>query len=264
MSAPALTSSAATFPPRPATAPPAGPAPVRAPAPRAMAALPLARPGEGLARGERRLLVVGVAGLHVLALWGLMQVDSVRQAVREVSPLIVDFIAPEAPPQPPPPPPPPMRAPQPVQRPVPAPVIATAPTPVPAPAPFVVPAPEPVPAPAPTVVQAPPAPPAPVPPPPAPPAPKLLPATAVRYLVPPAIEVPMASRRLGESGTVQLRVVVDTAGLPKQVTLHKSSGYARLDEQAMSAMRQARFKPQTENGVAIEWIVIAPLQYEIE
>ena len=87
---------------------------------------------------------------------------------------------------------------------------------------------------------------------------------AVRYLVPPAIEVPMASRRLGESGTVQLRVVVDAAGLPKQVTLHKSSGYARLDEQAMSAMRQARFKPQTENGVAIEWIVIAPLQYEIE
>ena len=113
------------------------------------------------------------------------------------------------------------------------------------------------------MVEAPPAPPAPVPP-PAPPAPKLLPATAVRYVVPPAIEVPMASRRLGESGTVLLRVVVDSAGLPRQVTLHKSSGHARLDEQAMGAMRQARFKPQTENGLPIEWIVIAPLQYEIE
>ena len=227
-----------------------------------MTALPLVHPDEGLTRGERRLLVAGIAGLHVLALWGLLQVDTVRQAVREVSPLIVDFIAPEAPPQPPPPPPPPpARAPRPA--PQPAPVITAAPTPAPAPAPFVVPAPEPVPAPAPTVVEAPPAPPAPVPP-PAPPAPKLLPATAVRYVVPPAIEVPMASRRLGESGTVLLRVVVDTAGLPKQVTLHKSSGHARLDEQAMGAMRQARFKPQTENGQPIEWIVIAPLQYEIE
>jgi protein TonB len=142
-------------------------------------------------------------------------------------------------------------------------VIAAAPTPVPAPAPFVVPAPEPMPAPAPAMVEAPPAPPAPVPP-PAPPAPKLLPATAVRYVVPPAIEVPMASRRLNESGTVLLRVIVDTAGLPRQVTLHKSSGHARLDEQAMGAMRQARFKPQMENGLPIEWIVIAPLQYEIE
>lgn len=262
MPAPALTPPSIAVSPASAPAPTA-PAPARAPAPRAAAALPLVRHDEDLGATERRLLIASVAGLHVLALWGLLQVDSVRQAVREVSPLIIDFIAPEAPPQPPPPPPPPARAPQPVPRPVPAPVITAAPTPAPAPAPFVVPAPEPVPAPAPTVVQASPAPPAPVPP-PAPPAPKLLPATAVRYLVPPAIEVPMASRRLGESGTVQLRVVVDTAGLPKQVTLHKSSGHARLDEQAMSAMRQARFKPQTENGVAIEWIVIAPLQYEIE
>jgi protein TonB len=205
-----------------------------------------------------------VAGLHVLAMWGLLQVDAVRQAVHEVSPLIVEFIAPELPPLPPRPPPP-KRPPVPAPRPAPVPVIAAAPQPVPAPTPFVVPAPEPAPQPPPvtTAVQPPPAPPAPVPP-PAPPAPKLLPATAVRYIVPPAIEVPMASRRLNESGTVLLRVVVDTAGLPRQVTLHKTSGHARLDEQAMSAMRQARFRPQTENGLPIEWIVIAPLQYEIE
>lgn len=253
MSAPALTPTSATFPP--------AAAPARTPAPGAAAPLPLVRGDESLARGERRLLVAGVASLHVLALWALLQVDAVRQAVHEVSPLMVDFIAPEAPPQPPPPPP--TRPPVPAPRPAPAPVIAAAPRPVPAPTPFVVPAPEPAPAPAPTVVQAPPAPPAPVPP-PTPPAPKLLPAAAVRYVVPPAIEVPMASRRLDESGTVLLRVVVDTAGLPKQVTLHKSSGHARLDEQAMSAMRQARFKPQAENGQPIEWIVIAPLQYEIE
>lgn len=225
------------------------------------APLPLGPHDEALPRSERRLLIAGVAGLHVLALWALLQVDSVQRAVREVSPLVVDFITPEAPP---PPPSPPVRPRVPAPRPAPAPVIAVAPTPTPAPASFVVPAPEPVPAPAPApaAVQAPPAPPAPVPPPP-PPAPKLLPATAVRYLVPPPIEVPMASRRLGEAGTVVLRVLVDTAGLPRQITLHKSSGFTRLDEQAISATRKARFVPQMEDGLPIEVIATVTAEYEL-
>jgi protein TonB len=223
--------------------------------------LPLARAGQDLRVGERRLLIGAIAGAHLLGLWALFQVEAVRDAVREAVPVMVDFIQPEAPPQPPPPPPPRPRPPTPVPRP--QPVIAAAPAAVPAPAPFVVPTPEPAPAPVVVAAPAPPAPPAPVPP-PAPPAPKLLPATAVSYLVQPPIEVPMASRRLGESGTVLLRVLVDTSGLPRQVSLHKSSGFARLDEQAQQAMRRARFKPQTDNGQPIEWVVIAPLQYEVE
>ena len=109
-----------------------------------------------------------------------------------------------------------------------------------------------------------PVPPAPAPSPPAPPQPRLLPASNIAYLVPPPIEVPLASRRLGEQGLVMLRVRVGVDGLPRQVSLQRSSGYARLDEQAMSAMKQARFEPQTDNGAPIEWIVVAPLQYEIE
>lgn len=84
------------------------------------------------------------------------------------------------------------------------------------------------------------------------------------YLVPPPIEVPLASRRLGEQGTVHLRVRVGTDGLPKTVTVQRSSGFARLDDQAVWAMKRARFQPQTDNGIAIEWIVIAPLQYDID
>ena len=57
---------------------------------------------------------------------------------------------------------------------------------------------------------------------------------------------------------------VGVDGLPQQVSVQRSSGFARLDDQAMSAMKRARFKPQTDQGVPIEWIVIAPLQYEIE
>ena len=88
-----------------------------------------------------------------------------------------------------------------------------------------------------------------------------LPATAVQYQVQPPAEVPRASRRAGESGTVWLRVVVDASGAPAQVSLHRSSGHARLDEQALWAMRRARFKPHTEDGRAIEVEVIAPIEY---
>lgn len=86
-------------------------------------------------------------------------------------------------------------------------------------------------------------------------------ASAVRYLVPPPAEVPRASHRAGESGTVWLRVVVDTNGRPAQVLVHRSSGFARLDEQALWAMRQARFKPYSEDGRAVEVEVIAPIEY---
>ena len=45
------------------------------------------------------------------------------------------------------------------------------------------------------------------------------------------------------------------------VSLHRSSGHARLDEQALWAMRQARFKPYAEDGRALEVEVIAPVAY---
>lgn len=86
----------------------------------------------------------------------------------------------------------------------------------------------------------------------------MLPPTAVQYLVLPPVEVPRLSRRAGESGVVWLRVVVDVHGTPAQVQLQRSSGHARLDEQALWAMRQARFKPHTENGIPIELEVTAP------
>lgn len=92
-------------------------------------------------------------------------------------------------------------------------------------------------------------------------APRQVSLSAVRYLVQPPAEVPRASRRAGEHGTVWLRVVVNTAGLPRQVTLQRSSGFTRLDEQALWAMRQARFKPADEGGTPIEVEVIAPIDY---
>ena len=215
---------------------------------------------------ERRSLVLLVTAAHLGGAWGLLQLDAVRDAVREVAPLMVDLVAPPAPVQSPPPPaPPPPPQPLRVQPPPPVPPIAAAPAPVPAPETFTTPPPPPEPAPAPAVqavtVPAPPAPPAPAPP---PPARKTVPATAVQYLVLPPVEVPRLSRRAGESGTVWLRVVVDVRGQPLQVSVQRSSGHARLDEQALWAMRKARFKPHTENGQPIELEVTAPVEYTLD
>jgi protein TonB len=62
----------------------------------------------------------------------------------------------------------------------------------------------------------------------------------VQYLKLPPVEVPRASRRAGESGTVWLRVVVDVRGLPAQIHVQRSSGFARLDEQARGVFEKMR------------------------
>lgn len=102
---------------------------------------------------------------------------------------------------------------------------------------------------------------APASPAPAPPPPRLLRADQVRYLVMPPAELPLLSRRAGEHGVVWLRVRIDVQGRPARIALHRSSGFRRLDEQALAAMALARFAPQTESGVAVEVEVIAPIEY---
>lgn len=211
-----------------------------------------------------RLMAVAVVLMHLAGLWALAHMAPVREAVRRLTPLVVTIVSTPAR----------QDAPKAVALPTPTlslpaltepsallPVFqvaspsapnATAPAPA-ATAPAQMAAAAPTEAPA--VVTVPPV---------QANAPRQIPASAVRYLLPPPVEVPLLSRRAGESGVVLLRVLVDAQGLPKQVQVHKSSGFTRLDEQALSAMRQARFKPQTENGQAIEWFVIAPLSYELE
>jgi protein TonB len=122
---------------------------------------------------------------------------------------------------------------------------------------FVVPAPEPPP-------PAPEPPPSAPPPPAPPPEPKTIPATAVRYITPPAPTYPAASRRLREAGRVVLRVEIGTDGRARQVTVSNSSGHPRLDESAAASVRSARFAPYTENGVALVVWTLVPIEFELE
>ncbi len=206
--------------------------------------------------------IAGVLLAHLAGGWALMQLDPVRQAMHEALPLMVDLLpAPAAPiPLPLPPPPAPRRV---MPPPAPAPVIAAPPAPSPTPAVFEAPPPEP-PVPAPVAVEVTPAPPAP-PSPTAPAAePKTVPATAVTWLQPPAPVYPALSQRRGEGGRVLVRVLIDVAGLPRQLLVQESSGFARLDTSALTAVRATRFKPYTEAGVPQPVWVLVPIVFEPE
>ena len=211
---------------------------------------------------SRRLLLVGILALHLLGFWALGHLQDVRRTGARVAPVVVRLVAPAEPPKPAPPLAvalPEMKAPAlPLIEP---PLIAVAAAPAPSPVVAALPPPPPAvavqPAPAPVV-------PVPVQAAPTPPQPKQIPASAVRYLKEPRMTVPLMSKRLRESGVVMVRVVVDVRGQPREITLAKSSGFARLDEQALQDMRSARFVPYSENGQPVEWEVIAPMSYEVD
>jgi periplasmic protein TonB len=63
------------------------------------------------------------------------------------------------------------------------------------------------------------------------------------------LDYPAASRRLGEQGSVTLQVLVDARGVATAVKLVESSGFARLDEAALSGVKSNyRFVPGSVDG----------------
>ena len=217
-------------------------------------ALPVSTAAEWQPQRRKRLLLP-VLGLHVVMAWGLVQMGVVPMPMRP-APVEVRLVTVEKQRTPPPSTPRQTlepRFPQLTVPPVEVPNVQVAPSPVtavvaenPPPRPVVS---SPAPAPAgPGPIQS---------------GPREVSVGAVQYLQAPPIAVPALSRRLGEKGTVVLKVLVDRDGLPRQVVLHQSSGFARLDEQALQAMRAARFKPHTENGEPVEMLVLTPIQYEL-
>lgn len=72
---------------------------------------------------------------------------------------------------------------------------------------------------------------------------------------------PRASQRRGERGRVVLRVLISPEGSVLSADVRQSSGYGRLDEAAIEAMRGARFRPYTENGVAYKALVDIPFDF---
>lgn len=240
--------------------------------------LPGGQPGpsrEPLSPWVRRGLLAFVIFFHVGGGWALTQVEPVKLIVGDIAPMEVRMV----PASEPAPPDIPLDEPPPPEFPKPDLATAIDPPPPDLPPPeFPVEAKPPEPPkppekkpPPPKPVQRPPQPRAPVdtaPPqqaaPAAPAAPRTVQASQLGYLVPPNPVYPARSRRASEQGTATVRVLVDVAGRPSQVSLQSSSGHAALDEAAISAVRAAQFRPYSEGGLAQAVWVLVPIRFVLQ
>ncbi|WP_437558233.1 energy transducer TonB [Acidithiobacillus sulfuriphilus] len=90
------------------------------------------------------------------------------------------------------------------------------------------------------------------------------PGYGARYLHNPAPDYPLAARRAGQEGTVVLRVLVSADGLAEQIGIHRSSGFAILDQAAATAIRQWHFVPARQGaGNVAAWVNI-PMTFRLE
>lgn len=75
---------------------------------------------------------------------------------------------------------------------------------------------------------------------------------------------PAESRKAGEQGTVLLSVLVAEDGRPAGVQIQKGSGYARLDEAAVAAVKRWRFKPAVAGGRKVAARVEVPVRFRLK
>lgn len=84
------------------------------------------------------------------------------------------------------------------------------------------------------------------------------------YLNNPAPNYPSVSRRLGEQGRVLLRVQVMEDGTAGSVELQAGSGFSRLDQAALEAVKKWRFTPAKRGEQAVSASVAVPVRFSIE
>ena len=72
------------------------------------------------------------------------------------------------------------------------------------------------------------------------------------------------ARRRDYSGTVMLKVLVNTQGQVTDLTVEQSSGHGILDRAAMEAVRQWLFSPATEDNKPVAMWVSVPITFELQ
>lgn len=72
---------------------------------------------------------------------------------------------------------------------------------------------------------------------------------------------PRRARDLGQEGTARVRVKIDPRGLPAEVMLLESSGYALLDHAAVKAVGRWTFEPHLRGGRPVSGWADVPVRY---
>ncbi|PRH82896.1 energy transducer TonB [Arenimonas caeni] len=84
------------------------------------------------------------------------------------------------------------------------------------------------------------------------------------YDVAPAPRYPREALRAGHEGTVMLRVLVDEAGRPVEVSIEASSGHRELDRVArLQVLERWRFHPAQRGGRAVAAYALVPVVFRL-
>jgi len=75
---------------------------------------------------------------------------------------------------------------------------------------------------------------------------------------------PKQSLRLGEQGKTVLLVELDELGRVANVTVKTKSGFPRLDEAAINAVKTWRCTPAKRNGVAVRSVALQPFNFALK
>lgn len=92
----------------------------------------------------------------------------------------------------------------------------------------------------------------------------VLPSTSADYLNNPAPPYPRQSKRLGEEGTVVIRVMITAEGRAEIAEIRTSSGYARLDDTALTTVKAWRFVPGKRNGLPEAMWFNVPIRFVLD
>lgn len=74
-------------------------------------------------------------------------------------------------------------------------------------------------------------------------------------------DYPAVSRRLGEQGQVKLKVELDETGRITSVRVAESSGYKRLDEAGLAAVKNWRCNAAMQDGKAVRAVALQPFDF---
>lgn len=89
------------------------------------------------------------------------------------------------------------------------------------------------------------------------------PRTDASQLNNPAPAYPAASRRLGEQGKVVFDVYILPDGTVGEIKLKRSSGYSRLDDAALDAVKRWRYVPAHRGSEAIPYWYVQPISFSL-
>ena len=75
---------------------------------------------------------------------------------------------------------------------------------------------------------------------------------------------PELSKRLGETGSVLLWVLIGVDGAAHKVEIKQSSGFDRLDQAAVRFAQKTRYVPGKKNGVPEAMWYALPIPFELK